>query len=198
MKKLELSCSRLPRLAILISLVIYAGLLFVYYRRSVPLKNDETILSTSSSSSVRISNDDIDPIIGGHVMEKLLQELDDRNLDDENNGASRVEVNVIGGGRKSLEDSKKLLEGIFYKADVDKDSLLDIRELAKWIHVKIIDHIDRAMKDNIGLFTAIDNDPRNGEIFFFIEFTMYAIKIVVVCQEFSIPSISNCNSATLL
>ncbi|XP_058806060.1 45 kDa calcium-binding protein [Phymastichus coffea] len=161
MKKFEINWARLPRLTILASTLIYAGFLLVYYQRYLPLKNDNT---TSIITTVKIVGDDSDPIIAGHVMEKLLRELDDRNLDEENNGASRVEVNVIGGGHKSLEDSKKLLEGIFYKADVDKNSLLDIRELAKWIHAKIVDHIDKAMKDNIGLFTAIDNNPRNGEI----------------------------------
>lgn len=64
--------------------------------------------------------------------------------------------------KENQENSRILLEDIFQRADTDHDQLLDIQELARWIHTKITDHISRAMKENIGLFTAIDNNPRNG------------------------------------
>lgn len=162
MKRLDVACLRFPRLTILASLAIYSCLLLVYYRRSLPLKIDE-------ASGQRPD---------GPVMEKLLVELDDRNLGDraaEDRSISRLNVAVPPGDRA---DSRKLLEGIFYKADADGDRALDIRELAKWIHAKIIDHIDRAMRDNIGLFTAIDNNPRNGEDGLFIFFN---ILVMVDC-----------------
>ncbi|OXU27859.1 hypothetical protein TSAR_005499 [Trichomalopsis sarcophagae] len=158
MNRFELACLRFPRLTILASLMIYACLLLVYYRRSLPLKIDETTNALLSSS-------DVSGAAGGRVMEKLLREMDDRNaIEAGDPGGSKGEPEVAVDGQKSREESRKLLENIFLKADVDADNSLDIRELAKWIHAKIIDHIDRAMKDNIGLFTAIDNNPRNGEV----------------------------------
>lgn len=64
---------------------------------------------------------------------------------------------------ENRENPRTLLENIFQRADTDQDQLLDIQELARWIHTKITEHISRAMKENVGLFTAIDNNPRNGE-----------------------------------
>ncbi|XP_014206263.1 45 kDa calcium-binding protein [Copidosoma floridanum] len=138
---------RFPRAAILLALTIYACLLVVYYRHSMPLKNDEP-----TDDPVQ-SNDR-----SGVNIEELLNELSD---DDSGNSDTRDEQRVR---LSASEDSRKLLETIFWKADTDKDDFLDIRELAKWIHAKIIDHIDRSMRDNIGLFTSIDSNPRNGEI----------------------------------
>lgn len=63
---------------------------------------------------------------------------------------------------ENRENPRTLLEDIFRRADTDDDHLLDIQELAKWIHAKITEHITRAMRENVGLFTAIDNNPRNG------------------------------------
>lgn len=63
---------------------------------------------------------------------------------------------------ENRENPRSLLEDIFRRADTDENQLLDIQELAKWIHVKITEHITWAMRENVGLFTAIDNNPRNG------------------------------------
>lgn len=63
---------------------------------------------------------------------------------------------------ENRQDPRGLLEDIFRRADTDENQLLDIQELAKWIHAKITEHITRAMRENVGLFTAIDNNPRNG------------------------------------
>ena len=65
---------------------------------------------------------------------------------------------------ENQENPRTLLENIFHRADTNEDRLLDIQELAKWIHTKITEHVSRAMKENVGLFTAIDNNPRNGEL----------------------------------
>ena len=64
---------------------------------------------------------------------------------------------------ENQENPRTLLEDIFQRADADQDQLLDIQELAKWIHTKITEHISRAMRENVGLFTAIDNNPRNSK-----------------------------------
>lgn len=39
-----------------------------------------------------------------------------------------------------------------------------MRELAKWINAKIIQHISAAVRDNFGLFTQIDVHPQNGVV----------------------------------
>lgn len=141
----KLNFLRLPRLAILASMMIYACLLLVYYRRSLPLKIDR--------SSMMVEED------SGRVMEKLLMELDQNDDDQSDRDADEAEDPEEQDNR----DARRLLEEIFAKADVDEDDQLDIRELAMWIHGRITDHIDRAMRENIGLFTAIDNNPRNGK-----------------------------------
>lgn len=141
MKNLE-CIPRVPRMAILASLSIYACLLLVYYRRSVPLRIDRAVAAGVNDTP-------------GQTMEKLLIELDQKEHDRNENEVDPEE--------EDNRDSRLLLEEVFVKADTDGDELLDIRELALWIHGRITEHIDRAMKDNIGLFTAIDNNPRNGE-----------------------------------
>lgn len=141
MKNLE--CLRLPRLAILISLMIYACFLLVYYRQSLPLKIDRYSIEEDS----------------GRAMEKLLLELNQN--EDENDEQNLNDLD--DPEEQDNRDARRLLREVFTKADVDEDDLLDIRELSMWIHGRITDHIDRAMKENIGLFTAIDNNPRNGK-----------------------------------
>lgn len=84
--------------------------------------------------------------------------------------------------RKNRENSRNLLEDIFHRADVDEDQLLDIQEIAKWIHAKISEHVRRAMRDNVGLFTAIDNNPRNGK----------GMRIIGVRAGHVAPSIYRC------
>lgn len=63
---------------------------------------------------------------------------------------------------ENRENPRNLLEDIFRRADTDENQLLDIQELAKWIHTKITEHITRAMRENVGLFTAIDTNLRDG------------------------------------
>ena len=131
------------RVAIFASLAIYACLLFIYLRRTMPLKFTE-------SNALPVNNDK-------KIMENLIEEMEISTNDLSDLEKSKTKV-IFG------EDSKHLLERIFFKADIDRNKALDIRELSKWIHAKVIDHIDRAMRENIGLFTAIDNNPRNGII----------------------------------
>lgn len=138
-------------------LVIYISLLFVKYNKSVPLKS----LPTPSDKDKE-----------GSVMENLFFELESVTVDKKD----LTKYKDIGNDRRdeesiravveaeNRENPRDLLEDIFRKADMDENQLLDIQELAKWIHTKITEHITRAMQENVGLFTAIDNNPRNGNI----------------------------------
>ncbi|KAL6261224.1 hypothetical protein P5V15_008749 [Pogonomyrmex californicus] len=155
--KQELTCMRFLRWTILVPLVIYMSLLFVKYNKSVPLKS----LSTPSDRDKE-----------GSVMDSLFVELEAVTVD-KKNLAGYKNVGIDRRDDESIrevveaenrQDPRSLLEDIFRRADTDENQLLDIQELAKWIHAKITEHITRAMRENVGLFTAIDNNPRNGEV----------------------------------
>jgi hypothetical protein len=49
-------------------------------------------------------------------------------------------------------------------ADLSGDGLLSLQELSDWINEKIQEHINEALRENFGLFVAIDNNPRNGRL----------------------------------
>jgi len=153
--KQELTCLRFLRWTILVPLVIYMSLLFVKYNKSVPLKS----LSTPSNRDKE-----------GAAMDSLFFELEAVTAD-KKNLASYKDAGIDRRGNdetiqivemENRQDPRSLLEDIFRRADTDENELLDIQELAKWIHAKITEHITRAMRENVGLFTAIDNNPRNG------------------------------------
>ncbi|XP_076481842.1 stromal cell derived factor mayday isoform X2 [Bombus vancouverensis nearcticus] len=150
--KSDLRCFRFLRWTILVPLVIYLSLLFFKYNRNVPLR------SLTSTTAVQDNK--------GLMIENLLIELeavtaDKRDLEHYKEIDKNIKDVEVAENQGNL---KTLLENIFQRADTDQDQLLDIQELARWIHTKIIEHISRAMKENVGLFTAIDNNPRNGEI----------------------------------
>ncbi|XP_043665366.1 45 kDa calcium-binding protein [Vespula pensylvanica] len=156
----NLSWLRLLRWTILVPLVIYVSLLIVWYKKNLPLRSRVSIPS----------NDDKDK--EDSAIESLFFELEVATIGKkereryENIGLNWVEEESIRelGDPENRMDPKNLLEDIFQRADIDENQLLDIQELAKWIHVKITAHVHRAMRDNVGLFTAVDNNPRNGEI----------------------------------
>jgi hypothetical protein len=52
----------------------------------------------------------------------------------------------------------------FCSADINGDGLLSLQELSDWINEKIQEHINKAVRENFGLFVAIDNNPRNGRL----------------------------------
>ncbi|XP_018044720.1 PREDICTED: 45 kDa calcium-binding protein [Atta colombica] len=155
--KQELTCLRFLRWTILVPLVIYMSLLFVKYNKSVPLKS----LSTPSNRDKE-----------GAAMDSLFFELEAVTADKKNlAGYKDAGIDRRGNDEtiqivevENRQDPRSLLEDIFRRADTDENELLDIQELAKWIHAKITEHITRAMRENVGLFTAIDNNPRNGEV----------------------------------
>lgn len=156
MCKQELTCLRFLRWTILVPLVIYMSLLFVKYNKSVPLKS----LSTPGDRDKE-----------GVAMDSLFFELEAVTVD-KTNLAGYKDAGVDRRGddesirevveAENRQDPRSLLEDIFRRADTDENQVLDIQELAKWIHTKITEHITRAMRENVGLFTAIDNNPRNG------------------------------------
>ena len=149
-------CIRLANILVDAGYRVYMSLLFVKYNKSVPLKS----LSTPSDRDKE-----------GAAMDSLFFELEavtadkknlagykDAGIDRRGNDETIVELE----NRQDLFSPRSLLEDIFRRADTDENELLDIQELAKWIHAKITEHITRAMRENVGLFTAIDNNPRNG------------------------------------
>ncbi|XP_011881265.1 PREDICTED: 45 kDa calcium-binding protein [Vollenhovia emeryi] len=156
--KQELTCLRFLRWTVLVPLVIYISLLFVKYNKSVPLKS----LSTPSDRDKE-----------GVAIDNLFFELETVTADKKSlAGHKDTGINRHGDDEsirevveaENRQDPRNLLEDIFRRADTDENQLLDIQELAKWIHAKITEHITRAMRENVGLFTAIDNNPRNGEV----------------------------------
>lgn len=153
--KQDLTCLRFLRWTILVPLVIYISLLFVKYSRNVPLKS----LSATNEKDKE-----------GSVMDNLFFELEAVTVDKKDLEKYK-DVGIDHKDEESIreveeaenhENPRTLLEDIFRRADTDGNQLLDLQELAKWIHAKITEHITRAMRDNVGLFTAIDNNPRNG------------------------------------
>ncbi|KAK0167017.1 hypothetical protein PV327_004469 [Microctonus hyperodae] len=148
MRKPDLKFLRITRWTIFVPLIIYICLLYIKYNKNIKLK-----------SSIDDSNND-------NGLQSLFSELEDVTEGEFND----VDISVLyNSNNKNVEIKKRenprlLLENVFRKADTNENQELDIQELAKWIHAKITEHINRAMRDNVGLFTLIDNNPRNGEI----------------------------------
>jgi hypothetical protein len=79
------------------------------------------------------------------------------------------ELNRIFHGDKEIveilsenSDPSNTLKFAFRKADSNADGFLTIRELAKYINLKIQDHIDTAIKRNPQIFAEIDKSPADG------------------------------------
>lgn len=60
------------------------------------------------------------------------------------------------------KDPTSILKSAFRKADSNSDGSLTIRELAKYINLKICDHIDSSIKRNPQIFSEIDKTPIDG------------------------------------
>ncbi|XP_058116313.1 45 kDa calcium-binding protein [Anopheles ziemanni] len=54
------------------------------------------------------------------------------------------------------------LTAAFTKADTNGDKQLGVQELAKYINLKIREHIDNAIRTNPTMFVEIDHKPRDG------------------------------------
>jgi calcium-binding protein len=76
----------------------------------------------------------------------------------------------IGDSIKDIEpmvlsensDASNVLKFAFRKADSSGDGFVTIRELAKYINLKICDHIDSSIKRNPQIFSEIDRSPTDG------------------------------------
>jgi len=158
-----------------VPLVIYVSLLFVKYNKSVPLKSLPAASDSDQESSMMDNLFfELETVT---VDKKELTKYKDVGIDRRDDESIQRVVEA-----ENHENPRTLLEDIFRRADVDENQLLDIQELAKWIHAKITEHITRAMRDNVGLFTAIDNNPRNG---------------ITLCTNNIVPSIQHQNRPIL-
>ncbi|CRK90904.1 CLUMA_CG004593, isoform A [Clunio marinus] len=59
-------------------------------------------------------------------------------------------------------DATNVIKFAFRKADANSDGFLTIRELAKYINLKVCDHIDTSIKQNPQIFSEIDKLPIDG------------------------------------
>lgn len=57
-----------------------------------------------------------------------------------------------------------VLKFAFRKADTNSDGFLSIKELARYINLRIRDHIDTSIKKNPQIFAEIDKSPQDGLI----------------------------------
>lgn len=155
---MEMKFLRFLRWTFFFPMLIYLCLFLVKYNYGIPLKGKGI---TSMQEDPNAHN-------------RLLSELNDANVD-KNRGdkSSTKRIKRIGLSPEDEErmrdfqrsenyQPKILLADIFHRADVNSDDYLEIQELAKWIHARITEHINRALKNNILMFTAIDNNPANG------------------------------------
>ncbi|XP_055945378.1 45 kDa calcium-binding protein-like [Argiope bruennichi] len=74
----------------------------------------------------------------------------------------RKEV-LLGSTNGSVTEDEKLLVSVHRKADINKDGFLDEKELEIWIAKKVKEHFQKAVHENIYIFTALDKD-HNGRV----------------------------------
>ncbi|XP_066602043.1 45 kDa calcium-binding protein isoform X2 [Prorops nasuta] len=162
---------RFLRWSVAVSLILYLSLLFMRYNWSVRLKsNDVDGVLVVTVEQKQQEEEDRER---RRVIESLLYEMQEeraasstvrRTLPRKDEALFKPPAAEHLVLRDNRQDPRTLLEDVFRKADANGNGLLDIQELAKWIHAKITEHIARALRENVGLFTIIDNNPRNGEI----------------------------------
>ncbi|GLH04286.1 Sdf4 protein [Gryllus bimaculatus] len=135
--------------------LLYGCLLLLTWALSWPLRSQPPKLIPSAQVKKEVDT--------GNVPDHLEAVRIER--DGEINKEFHKEV-VVGDLSPNVkkEDPKILLETIFNKADTNNDHLLSLSELSTWISAKIQEHIKQALDENFGLFTSIDNNPRNGVV----------------------------------
>nr|CAD7424579.1 unnamed protein product [Timema monikensis] len=145
----SVSCQRW---SIIIPLLVYISLLFLTWKLSLPLRSIHHHKNPSSDLKLPDKAPD-------HILKTVHNDKDGMI-----NKKFYKEV-VIGGEQANVADDPQiLLENIFNKADTDHNKLLNIQELTVWINAKIQEHIHQALQENVGIFTGIDINPRNGLI----------------------------------
>lgn len=65
------------------------------------------------------------------------------------------------------------------RADSNVNGQLELQELSAWISIKTKEHLTLALRENFFMFTAIDQNPRNGKELYAIRTQLlYCIYIV--------------------
>lgn len=59
------------------------------------------------------------------------------------------------------------------RADSNVNGQLELQELSAWISIKTKEHLTLALRENFFMFTAIDQNPRNGKELFATSVYMY-------------------------
>lgn len=158
MRKPDLKFLRITRWTILVPLVIYISLLYIKYsNKNVKLKSSNDI---QDDNGIKNLFSELEAATEGKLSDRPVEipVLKNPGIDRRIN----TEIDEIEK-TENRENPRQVLEEVFRRADTNENQELDIQELAKWIHAKITEHINRAMRDNVGLFTTIDNNPRNGK-----------------------------------
>lgn len=52
---------------------------------------------------------------------------------------------------------------MYFRADSNVNGHLELQELSAWISIKTKEHLTLALRENFFMFTAIDQNPRNGK-----------------------------------
>jgi Ca2+-binding EF-hand superfamily protein len=103
---------------------------------------------------------------------QMTQDTSKEQSSDESSDESQGELNRASSLSKNFQDPVQnsensdftVIKFAFRKADMNADGFLTIRELAKYINLKIIDHIDSSIKKNPQIFAEIDKTPVDGII----------------------------------
>ncbi|XP_071451082.1 45 kDa calcium-binding protein [Hetaerina americana] len=143
----ESKCKRGAVLAAAAPFLIYLCFFTLVRNFSLPLRSDGLGKVTSARKENEEDKNGIEP---------------DTRAEGEGDGFISQGMQTEEEGEE--KDPKITLEDVFLRADTDGDGLLSVAELTSWIGGKIKDHLDHALKENFGLFAAIDNNPRNGVI----------------------------------
>lgn len=103
-----------------------------------PRKEKEKIAQDAASSEEQ-SQGELNRVFNGEIKDIFQEPL---NADEKSN--------------------ENVIKFAFRKADANADGFLAIKELAKFLNLKICDHIDTAIKRNPQVFSEIDKSPTDG------------------------------------
>ncbi|XP_076044015.1 45 kDa calcium-binding protein-like [Oratosquilla oratoria] len=80
--------------------------------------------------------------------------------------ADKIAKRAFNEAKVAMGDAEQvqILTVTFEKADEDGDGMIDLKELSKWIGAKIKEHLTLALRENFFMFTAVDQNPRNGRV----------------------------------
>ncbi|KAF5303096.1 hypothetical protein FQR65_LT08428 [Abscondita terminalis] len=146
------------RWSCVVSILCYLIFFGLIWTTSVPLKSNKNI-------NVGVEYED------RNLEDSFVIKIKNSNFNSDTLDVDTQFLNIKGDYLDNLNynnamhiDSNAILRDVFRKADENKDRQLDSKELSKWIRLKIIEHITRAVSNNYILFSKIDVNPKNGEI----------------------------------